>query len=501
MKPVIYQKEVDDGLSSFFDNNLSISYEIPILLASKETFVGKVKNVSSIVGNLIEDDFSYQYPCILATAGIWNLNDQVFDKYEVWKARYTPVNKPANLNHNPAEVVGHTLKAFAITDEVSPKVIPSEVDGKPNSDIPDIYHLLTVDSLYKYHIDAYKKLAGESFSEKLKNVYEKVVSGTLCVSMECIFGDFDYALMDNQGNQRIIRRDDYSAFLTKKLRMFGGDGTYNNYRVGVIMRDIMFTGKGITDNPANPSSVIFGKDSLAFASQNYTKIVDVLEAEKNSAYITNVNGENKMNLEQLQAKIAELETELAQSKKDLESTTVAKTQSETSVANLTTEVATVSDKLKTSESALAEANSKVDSIAKELDVAKSTLATKENELSVIKADKLKSDRITSIKESLGLSKEESESHYSAVASLNEENFKTWLDNTAKVFAASKSSQEKLAEELKKAQSEIEKKNAAAASAQIDNADKPNQTLGVASTVADTKGKVRESIKDLFAKTK
>lgn len=500
MKPVIYQQEIDDGLADQFGTCFSISYDIPVLTAEKN-YVGKVKNVSSIVGKLIEDDFIYEYPAILATAGVWNLNDQVFDKFEVWKAKYTPLNKPSNLNHQPDKVVGHTSRVFAITDEESPKNIPAEIDGKPNMDIPDTYHLLTVDSFYKYFIKAYQSLNSEAFIEKNKETYDGIVSGELSVSMECIFSDFDYALMDKNGTQKIVKRDNNTSFLSKKLRKFGGTGEYQGYRVGMLMRDIMFTGKGITDNPANPASVIFSKESLAFASQNYTKFEDILTSEISSAYITIVNGEHKMTLEQLQAKVTELESALAKSKTDLEEANKSKVEldsTKTEVATLKSEIAATTEKLTAAEKAVKDSAQALEVANKETKETKEKLSVAESDLTKVKAEKIKSDRIAAIKEQLSLSKEDSEADYLTVASLTDENFAAWLENTKKRLESKDKSKVEIANKLAEAQKELDKLNAANASKQLEGAEKAAANLGVANVEeAGANQKLSNSLKDLF----
>lgn len=495
--PIIYQQEIDDGLKEKFGTQLSITYEVPVLLATNKNYKGKVKNVGTIVGKLNEDDFLYEYPAILATAGVWNKNDQVFDKFEVWKAKYTPLNKPANLEHQPSEVVGHTNRVFAITDEETPSVIPESVDGKPNMDIPDIFHLLTVDSFYKYNIKAYQSL-DEEHSSKIQKIYDKIVEGELSVSMECIFSDFDYAIMFADGSQKIIKRTDKSAFLSKKLRKFGGEGTYNGAKIGMLMRGIVFTGKGITDNPANPASVIFSKDSLAFASQNYAKSEDIFKVEINSAYINNDNGEQAMKLEEMQAKITELETQLAEAKKAAAELESVKPELETAKTEVTTvkaglasaneEIKKITEEKITSEKALKETAEK--------------LVSTEAELAKVKTEKLKIERVGQIKETLGLEKADAEKNYVVVASLSDENFNAWLENT-KAFVATKEKLKLDTEaQLAKAAKDVADANAKEAAKKLEEVKTPEKELVVASTeIADKKKTNLEAVKSVFAKTK
>lgn len=495
--PIIYQQEIDDGLKEKFGTQLSIAYEVPVLLASNKNYKGKVKNVGTIVGPLNEDDFLYQFPSILATAGIWNKNDQVFDKFEVWKAKFSPLNKPANLEHQPSQVVGHTNRVFAITDEETPKVIPESIDGKPNGDIPDIFHLLTVDSFYKYNIKPYQGL-DEEHSNKIQKIYDKIVDGELSVSMECIFADFDYAVMFANGEQKIIKRTDKSSFLSKKLRKFGGDGTYNGAKIGMLMRGIVFTGKGITDNPANPASVIFSKESLAFASQNYAKSEDIFKEEINSAYIINDNGEQAMKLEEMQAKITDLETQLAEAKKaaaELESVKPELETAKTEVTTIKAGLASANDEIKkiTDEKIAAD---------KALKETSEKLASTEAELAKVKSEKVKAERVGLIKETLGLEKAEAEKSYVIVASLNDENFSAWLENTKSLVATKEKIKTDTEAQLAKAAKEAADANAKEAAKKLEEIKTPEKELSVASTEVVDKNKTKfEAVKSVFAKTK
>lgn len=493
MKTRIYQNEINDGLSSYFDKPLSIAYEIPIVLTaeSDEFYAGKVKRVSNVVGKLNEDDFLYEFPSILATAGVWNLNDQVFDKYEVWKARYSPLNKPTNLNHQPDKVVAHASKVFAITDEEDAKLIPDTIDGKPNENIPDVYHLLTVDNFYKYNIAAYRAI-NEDYSTKIQEIYEKVVSGDLCVSMECIFADFDYAIMGSDGKQKIIKRDERSSFLSKKLRRFGGSGEYQGYKIGLLMRDIVFTGKGITDNPANKPSVIFSKDSLAFATQNYIKTEDIFNSEKDSAYITSDNGEHKMKLEEAQAKNTELETALAEANKSLKELEDVKAE----LTKLKTDLETASAKVLETEKLLTEKTNALDEVTKEATESKEKLASAESKVSELTKQIVKAERVSKIQKVLSLDEVESEKNYVVVATLDDAAFASWLDNTKRLL--DKNNSNRVVEKEK----EVKELNTKLAEEQLASAKVEEKQLGTASETAEgANAKLLNSVKSLFTKNK
>jgi hypothetical protein len=64
------------------------------------------------------------------------------------------------------------------------------------------------------------------------------------------------------GETKIVKRNEASAFLTKHLRSYGGDGIYEDYKVGRLLRNLSFSGKGLVSKPANPRSVILEGNDL-----------------------------------------------------------------------------------------------------------------------------------------------------------------------------------------------------------------------------------------------
>ena len=79
--------------------------------------------------------------------------------------------------------------------------------------------------------------------------------------MECLFGNFSYVLKGQDGLSRVIARDEKSSFLSKHLPQYGGTGTYAGHSVGRLLRNIIFSGKGLVRQPANPDSIIIDPSS------------------------------------------------------------------------------------------------------------------------------------------------------------------------------------------------------------------------------------------------
>jgi len=174
----------------------------------------------------------------------WNKNDDVFTAAEVWKARKTPVHKATNINHMEDDIVGHITSTWAIDSQ------GELIDDNISLDkLPKFFHICNAAVIYKHWRE-------ERRVDEINHLIAEIVSGKKYVSMECFFTDFDYAI-EKDNELQFVERNEETAFLTKHLRIFGGEGTYNNSRIGRVVKDIVFAGKGYVDKPANNNSVIF----------------------------------------------------------------------------------------------------------------------------------------------------------------------------------------------------------------------------------------------------
>ncbi len=136
--------------------------------------------------------------------------------------------------------------------------------------------------------------------------------------MEVLFASFDYLLVPmvkgepDMAQAQIVERNDETAFLTKHLKTYGGKGFYKNYLVGHVLRQLTFSGKGLVENPANPTSVIF-----PVSSGSAPKITQVPAAagyepvDHTSEETMAIENEDKKTVSELTAKIEKLEAALA----------------------------------------------------------------------------------------------------------------------------------------------------------------------------------------------
>jgi hypothetical protein len=293
----IFKQEIEDGLEHTISSSASISYACEVI-PSLEHNNHKINNIKSLAS--LNDNDLYYVQSILVSSN-WNKNDDIFDKDEVWAARHTPEDKPTNLEHDEATIIGHITSNWPITEEGS--LIP---DATPVNELPEKYHILTGSVIYKAFANP-----------ELKNRAEKLISeiedGTKYVSMECFFKGFDYGLINKStGEYKILPRNEDTAYLTKHLRAYGGTGEHDSYKIGRVLRDITFSGKGFVNKPANPESIIFTKNMFSKSSEKtLTEKNEDFSVSGVSDNQSNLNVENNiMNLENIQAEVIDLKAKV-----------------------------------------------------------------------------------------------------------------------------------------------------------------------------------------------
>ena len=242
----IFEQEKRDGLAEQIKANASFTYACEIEKSSET----KPREIKSIAG-VTDKDLYYTQSILVSTD--WNKNDDIFDPREVWAAKDTPEHKPTNIEHQENQIVGHIVANWPITHEGV--IIDKDT---PIDNLPKKYQVLTASVIYTGFTDPDLKSRAAELIEQIEN-------GTKYVSMECFFQGFDYGLQNlSTGDFKVLPREETTAYLTKHLRAYGGAGEYENHKVGRVLRNITFSGKGFVDRPANPESIIFQKEDFKF---------------------------------------------------------------------------------------------------------------------------------------------------------------------------------------------------------------------------------------------
>ena len=310
----VYKAELEAGLEKQIRANASIAYTMPTMLdndvASSNTFSTDIKDIVA-KASADDDDVFKVYSILVSTS--WNKNDDVFSPEEVWASRETPMYKPTNLEHDEKVIVGNIIGNWPVDKNFD--LLDGEIENK---DLPDVYHILVASVIYRQWQDP-------EYKARAEQLIREIQSGQKCVSMECIFKGFDYAVESPDGEYHVIARGENTAFLTQHLRAYGGGGVYQDHKVGRLLRNITFSGKGFVANPANPDSIIFNSDR-DFPFSKASCIDDLCFNKKGVSIsvgenpISELKQESEMS-EYLEKEVAELKSALDASKAEVKELT------------------------------------------------------------------------------------------------------------------------------------------------------------------------------------
>ena len=208
----IYESEIKDGLTKNIEANTTLAY---ITEAKPYTPSQKIKDkLVSLIATAnteIEQKDLFYINSVLVSVG-WNKNDDVFTPHDTWLARSSPVDKPFNFMHNEKDIIGHMTASIAVDKDGN--IIDDDIDLE---DVPDQFDIVVASVLYKTWAD-------NELQSRMDDIVEEIPNGNWFVSMECLFPNFDYALITPNGEHKVVARNEESAFLTKHLRIYGGSG-------------------------------------------------------------------------------------------------------------------------------------------------------------------------------------------------------------------------------------------------------------------------------------
>lgn len=397
----IYKQEVLDGIRDNILGNTSIAYAVQIEknATPTESFTKALRAFASkSSGKVSIGDGLYTTRSILVST-VWNLNDDIFDKGEAWLARSTPEDKPTNLDHDEKQLVGHITGNWPIT--AAGELIP---DDTTIDELPDLFHIVNSAVIYTLWED-------KALVERTQKLIAEIEDGTKYVSMECRFRGFDYAVIAPDNSYHVVARNAETAFLTKHLRAYGGTGEYQGHRVGRLLRSIAFTGKGYVDKPANPSSVILKGEEFSFSTIKQNDLVLNNDGVLFFSTQSKLPESKKMDLEKLNA---ELNTKIGTMTAELTAANTKAAELEKTVTATKAEVAAANDKLAAEVAKSAE-------LVKALDELKKSHEALATELTTIKAEAVKANRVAKLVEG-GLVKDEAEKKVAVFAALNDEQF-------------------------------------------------------------------------------
>lgn len=412
----IYEYEAKAGLEELITKDTSIAFTS--VINSENRFEHNIeKALAKIAGNPNQNDLFYIESILVSTN--WNQNDDVFTKEQVWPAKTTAIDKQFNYMHNEKDIIGHITSANIIDAE------GNEVDmSLAVEDAPDFFDIVVGSVIYK-------KWGDTELQTRMDKLIADIQQGKMFVSMEARFKGFDYAAIAEDGSNMVIARNEKTSFLTKHLKSYGGNGSYEGLRIARLLKDITFCGKGLVDNPANKRSHI---TNFSF---NGTKAS--LQEDFRSQAMENIS---QAELDAVKALLDSTKAELERVKSELDS---AKAEKDSVSAELTNEKALSEQKTE-----------KIQALEKTVSEYKEDVEKKDKEKEKMKAEIVKRDRVAAL---LGVGVESTKANEVAekFASASDEMFSevVALHSSAKCDDSAKSKEEEEKEKAEKAQAQLE----------------------------------------------
>lgn len=359
----IYEREIFDGLQEQIQAKASVMFDCQVIPGFSNPSDEQIKKSLAYLGIEKDQTDLYYLNSVLVSAG-WNKNDDVFTVENLWAARNTPVNKQFNYMHDDNDIIGHITGSMVINKDG--EVIE---DGE---DLPNHIDIITSAVIYRAWSDP-------EVRARIEKLISEIDDGKWAVSMECIFSDFDYAIVGPDNQNKVLARNADSAFLTKHLRVYGGSGEYQGYKVGRLLKSFYFSGKGLVSQPANPRSIIFKRTSDPFENKSNIEVSNFLAAME-----VQMPKEVEKH-EDLEAKANEIQTQFDEYKTKAEESKLEMLKdSEKIVAEKNSAIATLESKVKELENTIAQIQAIKDEQEKEIAKMKEECSTTEKKMKCMK---------------------------------------------------------------------------------------------------------------------
>ena len=426
-KITVFDAEREAGIEEQIRSQASLAYVSQLCPAapaakSKNAFKplnkNLLKDIKAIAGQKDKDVFR-TFSILVSTS--WNKNDDVFSQDEVWAARETPTYKPANLEHDEKKIVGGIIGTWPVDDEynlIDPNVSLDE--------LPEVYHLLVSSVIYNQWQDP-------EYKSRAEELIKKIEDGQMFVSMECVFSGFDYAVVAPNDDNHIVARTNDTAFLSRHLRAYGGTGEYQGHKVGRLLKNITFSGKGFVEKPANPDSIIFDRETAfdftnASIAKNLFSYNNGVSVKVGNDEFSETNSQENLDMSNdiLNDQIQELKESLAAIK--AENKELNAQVAEANVGKWENQVAELKEQLETLTNELGSANESLSAASVQIEELEATLASEtearskaEDLVKTMEDEKTQAGRTAQLIEA-GLSEEEALAKIEVFADLSDEQF-------------------------------------------------------------------------------
>lgn len=426
--PIYKAEKSIAGLVDKIKASRVFAYYAPVeIWKPSQTDVERVLANLHAQGSMNDKDLFYTKSILVTTN--CNKNDDVFDKVEAWIAKDTPSHKPTNIEHDEHKLVGHITENWVI--DANGHLISNDTSL---DELPDIFHIVNGAVIYRNWED-------QELVTRAEKLIAEIQEGKKFVSMECIFTNFDYAVLDGEKYSVIARSAD-TSYMTQHLRCYGGSGECDGKRIGRLLRNITFTGKGYVDKPANPDSIIFNSVSFNFSTDE-SKTSTFVSSGVNNTIEENINMANELDI--LKAQIDELKVQLkamtdakVAAEEKLAKADVEKYQAQIDTLTQDVEAAKKSEEEK--EKKMKDMKAKCEELEASLNTANTSKAELEAKLAAVEAEKMTANRVSTLVDG-GIDKEVATNKVKVYSNLTDEQFGVIATDLIEAAAAKKAKAE------------------------------------------------------------
>jgi hypothetical protein len=183
-----------------------------------------------------------QYLTAIFVSSGMNKNGAVFLGSELVKARNSIDSKAVDIEHEEQSIIGQiTGNAFLKRDRTMIDVESAATE-------------MSVEELDELEMDI--GITAIIHKSRFPEIAKEIEAGQWMVSMEAFYRDYDIKVGDKIIPREKAEELGYDKMVGTVVQVRDGNKEMGFHLVGRVLRDILFAGVGIVQNPANPRSVI-----------------------------------------------------------------------------------------------------------------------------------------------------------------------------------------------------------------------------------------------------
>lgn len=245
------------------DNMYKVKVTAPL-----HTEVATLANVANILSlpeeSARQPDLQYM-TAIFVSSGM-NKNGAVFLGSELIKARKSIDSKAVDIEHEEQSIIGQiTGSAFLKRDRTS-------------IDVETAASTMTPEQLDELEMDI--GITAIIHKSRFPEIAKEIEAGQWMVSMEAYYRDYDVKVGDMIIPREKAEEMGFDKLIGTVVELKDGEKEMGFHLVGRVLRDILFAGVGIVQNPANPRSIIMEAAAISDyvdkeSKEGSKKVIDI----------------------------------------------------------------------------------------------------------------------------------------------------------------------------------------------------------------------------------